>query len=207
MDSTFLFSSSAPQGELWHTFGADAAQNVFVEYVMSTNLSQPYEFFWNELFDTTDDQIPERIIAETYVAFDVDNPSNYSWLTSDRSSSLRLPASPQNQTTFHSPYHLYAFVPYSETSKWIVFGEVNKQLPLTRQRFQSITRTSNTTNSNLQIKVIGVNHERVVVTIGFSDQTHGQVQLLISACAFTTQDEVSTMTITCDSVTRQCRCD
>ncbi|CAF5227024.1 unnamed protein product, partial [Rotaria magnacalcarata] len=60
MDSTFL-ASSGPKGEMWHTYSSDGQQSTFVEYVMITNLTEPYLFSWNELSNTEEDDNPIRI--------------------------------------------------------------------------------------------------------------------------------------------------
>ena len=65
MDSTFL-GSGGPKGEMWHTYSSDQKQSFFVEYVMITNLTKPYTFSWNELFNTQDDN-SMRKISDTYV--------------------------------------------------------------------------------------------------------------------------------------------
>ena len=106
MDSTFL-GTDGPLGEVWHTYVSDAQQRLFVEYVLTTNLTESYRFFWKELFDTEDDDQPQRVISDIYVAFGLQNPLDYHWLTSTNSSpSILLPSCAQNTTTFFSPFRL-----------------------------------------------------------------------------------------------------
>ena len=115
MDSTFL-GSGGPKGEMWHTYSSDAHYTFFVEYVMITNLTEPYIFSWNELFRTQDDDNLVRRISDVYIAFNLENPIDYQWFASTNSSTILMPSCPQNTTTFRSPFHLYVFVPFSKVS-------------------------------------------------------------------------------------------
>lgn len=200
MDSTFL-GSGGPQGEMWHTFSTDGQQNLFIEYVMITNLTESYLFSWNELSNTQDDDYPMRIIADIYVVFELDNPTDFHWFNSDKSSTVLMPSCAQNLTTHYSPFHLYVFVPFSEVSNWILFGELNKQLPITKQRFDSVQYSSD----NFQVDVIGVYGEQVLVTIGYTEQAFEKIDILTVKCSFASMPEISTMRITCKNPS-QCEC-
>jgi hypothetical protein len=203
MDSTFL-STGGPKGEMWHTYASDGQQRVFVEYVMITNLTEPYRFSWNELFNTQDDDNANRTIADIYMAFELNNPKDYYWLTKN-SSNILFPACPQNLITFYSPFYLFVFVPVSKLSNWILFGELTKQLPITKQRFASIEYTTNVTDS-IHVQVIGIQGEQVSVTIGHSEHVLGKIDIFTVQCSFASAPEISTMQIICE-ITSGCRCD
>ncbi|CAF1343833.1 unnamed protein product [Rotaria sordida] len=134
---------------------------------MITNLTESYTFSWNELFNTEEDDYPNRRISDIYVAFELENPRDYYWFTSTNSSTILMPSCAQDLITHHSPFHLFVFVPFSKLSNWILFGELNKQLPITRQRF---VQTS--------------------ITIGYSEHVWGKIDL------YTVQG-LLTMIITC----------
>ena len=205
IDSTFL-SDNGPKGEMWHTYGSDDNENLFVEYVMITNLTQSYPFTWDELYSTQDDDTPRRVIVDNYVAFDLNHPMNYYWLTSkDPSSTISMPTCPQNPITFYSPYHLYVFIPYFESSEWILFGELNKQLPITKQRFQSVSFESISSLNQFQVDVIGVSGEQVFISLGQVEQVFGKITMTTVVCSFDSQSVLSTMSILCDKE-HGCRC-
>lgn len=200
MDSTFL--TNGPKGEMWHTYASDNQQRFFVEYIMITNLTESYVFSWKELQSTQDDDNPpNRKIASTYVTFEWTNPGDYHWLKSN-SSDIVFPSCPQNLTTFYSPFHLFVFVPVSEQSNWILFGEMSKQLPISRQRFASIEHES---SDRFRLQVIGVNDEQVTVTIGHSEHALGKIDFYSVQCSFTSTEDTSNMEITCDT-TNGCQC-
>ncbi|CAF1248998.1 unnamed protein product [Rotaria sordida] len=192
MDSTFL-GNDGPKGEMWHSFSSDAEQNLFVEYVMITNLTESYTFSWNELFNTQEDDYPNRRISDIYIAFELENPRDYYWFTSTNSSTILMPSCAQDLITHHSPFHLFVFVPFSKLSNWILFGELNRQLPITRQRFVSIQNASD----SLQINIIGVYGEQISITIGYSEHVLGKINIYTVQCSFLSVQGLSTMIITC----------
>jgi hypothetical protein len=200
MDSTFL-GTDGPQGEMWHTYGSDLQQTVFIEYVMITNLTKPYKFYWNELFNTQDDDNPKRMISDVYVAFELNNPKDYYWFTSSNSSSRLFPSCAQDLTTFYSPFHLFVFVPFSTISNWILFGELNKQLPITKQRFELVQNSSD----SIRIYVIGTYGEQVSVTIGHSEHVLGKIDIYNVKCSFVSVQGISTMIINCE-IADGCQC-
>jgi hypothetical protein len=200
MDSTFL-GSGGPKGEMWHTYGSDDQQTFFVEYVMITNLTRSYTFSWNELFNTQDDDNPNRIIANVYVAFELNTPTDYYWLASVNSSTIVMPSCPQDLITFHSPFHLFVFVPFSKISNWILFGEVNKQLPITKQRFEFVE----TIPDSLRVNVIGTYGEQVSIKIGHAENVFGKIDIYNVQCSFLSVQGVSTMIINCE-IHDGCRC-
>lgn len=203
MDSTFL-GMDGPLGEVWHTYASDAQQRLFVEYVMITILTESYRFFWKELFNTEDDDQPQRVISDIYLAFDLQNPLDYHWLTSTNSSpSVLLPSCAQNATTFYSPFHLFVFVPYSTSSSWILFGELSKQLPITKQRFELVQST--VSGDTFEVQVIGIYGEQVSVTIGLAEQELGTVDLQTVQCSFDSVQGLSIMMIVCQNQSG-CRC-
>jgi hypothetical protein len=203
MDSTFL-GSGGPNGEMWHTYSSDAQQTLFVEYIMITNLTEPYRFSWNELFDTQDDDNTNRIISNVYVTFDLNNPTDYYWLASTNSSTILMPSCAQNLTTFYSPFHLFVFVPFSKISNWILFGELSKQLPITKQRFALVNFALYPADS-LQLHVTGVYEEQVMITIGHSEHTFGKIDIYTVQCSFLSVLGVSTKVVTCET-DDGCRC-
>ncbi|CAF2793504.1 unnamed protein product [Rotaria sp. Silwood2] len=203
MDSTFL-GIGGPKGEMWHTYSSDVQQNFFVEYVMITNLTESYIFSWTELLNTQEDDNPIRIISDIYVAFELDNSIDYYWFTSTNSSTIFMPSCAQDKITHYSPFHLFVFVPYSKLSNWILFGELNKQLPITRQRFLSIQNAPNGSDS-LQINVIGVYGEHILITIGHSEHVLGKIDIYTIQCSFLSIEGISIMIITCETETG-CRC-
>ncbi|CAF3583034.1 unnamed protein product, partial [Rotaria sp. Silwood2] len=203
MDSTFL-GTGGPKGEMWHTYSSDVQQNFFVEYVMITNLTESYIFSWTELLNTQEDDNPIRIISDIYVAFELDNSIDYYWFTSTNSSTIFMPSCAQDKITHYSPFHLFVFVPYSKLSNWILFGELNKQLPITRQRFLSIQNAPNGSDS-LQINVIGVYGEHILITIGHSEHVLGKIDIYTIQCSFLSIEGISIMIITCETETG-CRC-
>ena len=200
MDSTFL-GTGGPLGEVWHTYASDAEQHFFVEYVMVTNLTEPYGFFWKELFDTEDADQPERVISDIYIAFDLQHPLDYYWLTSTNSSpGILLPSCAQNATTFYSPFHLFVFVPYSTSSHWVLFGELSKQLPITKQRFEQIhPGASAGPSDSFEVRVTGVSGEQVSVTIGYIEQALGKIDLQTVQCSFSSAQDLSTLLIVCNT--------
>jgi hypothetical protein len=200
MDSTFL-GEGGPKGEMWHTYASDAQQTFFVEYIMITNLTESYTFSWKELLNTKDDDNSKRIISNIYVAFELNNPSDYYWFTSTNSSTILLPKCPQDLTTFYSPFHLFVFVPFSHISNWILFGELSKQLPITKQRFGFIQYVSD----RFRVQVIGVYGEQVSVTIGHSEHALGKIDIYTIKCSFLLEQGISTMIITCETE-NQCQC-
>ncbi|CAF1257177.1 unnamed protein product [Rotaria sordida] len=127
-----LFRPERPATAMDSTF---LEQNFFVEYVMITNLTESYTFSWNELFNTEEDDYPNRRISDIYVVFELENPRDYYWFTSTNISTILIPSCAQDLITYYSSFHLFVFVPFSKSSNWILFGELNKQLPITRQRF------------------------------------------------------------------------
>jgi hypothetical protein len=203
MDSTFL-GSGGPKGEMWHTYGSDDQQTFFVEYVMITNLTEPYTFSWNELFNTQDDDNSNRIISDIYVVFELNNPTDYYWFTSTNSSTILMPICAQDLITFYSPFHLFVFVPFSKISNWILFGELSKQLPITKQRFEFIQYVSDVSDS-FRLYVIGVYGEQVSVTIGHSEHVLGKIDIYTVQCSFLSVQGISTMIITCETE-NGCQC-
>ncbi len=203
MDSTFL-ASNGPKGEMWHTYASDAEQLLFVEYVMITNLTESYSFSWKELANTYDDDNTNRMISDIYVAFELNNPTDYYWFTSTNSSTILMPTCAQDLITFYSPFHLFVFVPYSKLSNWILFGELSKQLPITKQRFASIQYTSDATDS-FRLQIIGVYGEKVSVTIGHSEQALGKIDIYTVECSFVAVQDLSAMIITCETE-NGCQC-
>ena len=204
MDSTFR-SIGGPNGEMWHTYASDEQQTLFVEYVMVTNLTESYRFSWEELFNTQNDEHTRRIISSAYVVFDLAAPMDYDWLTSNDSSTIRIPACAQNLTTFFSPFHLFVFVPYSPLSKWILFGELTKQLPISKQRFKMLDYASTVSEERLQLDVIGAGGEQVSVTVGYSEQLRGKIDVYTVQCSFLSTPGVATMSIHCVA-SNGCRC-
>ncbi|CAF1506766.1 unnamed protein product, partial [Rotaria sordida] len=150
-------------------------------------------FSWNELFNTEEDDYPNRRISDIYVAFELENPRDYYWFTSTNSSTILMPSCAQDLITHHSPFHLFVFVPFSKLSNWILFGELNKQLPITRQRFVSIQNASD----SLQINIIGVYGEQISITIGYSEHVLGKINIYTVQCSFLSVQGLSTMIITC----------
>jgi hypothetical protein len=200
MDSTFL-GTGGPKGEMWHTYASDAQQTTFIEYIMITNLTESYRFSWKELFNTQDDDNSNRIISDIYVAFELNNPNDYYWFTSTNSSTILMPTCAQNLVTFYSPFYLFVFVPFSNISNWILFGELSKQLPITKQRFTSIEHVSD----SLQLQIIGVYGEKVSVTVGHSEHVLGKIDIYTVQCSFTSVEGLSTMIITCETQ-NGCQC-
>ncbi|CAF1021377.1 unnamed protein product [Adineta steineri] len=201
MDSTFL-GDNGPKGEMWHTYASDVQKMFFVEYVMITNLTQSYAFTWNELVNTEENEYePNRIISDIYVVFDLNSPNEYYWLTSSNTSKIIMPACAQDLVTFYSPFHLYVFVPFSNQSNWILFGELNKQLPITQQRFAWIQSTTN----SQQISVIGVYGEEVSVTVGYTKHALEKIDMYTVKCLFQSVEGISTMLITCE-IDNGCQC-
>ncbi|CAM4906224.1 unnamed protein product [Rotaria socialis] len=200
MDSTFL-ASGGPKGEMWHTYSSDGQQSTFVEYVMITNLTEPYLFSWNELSNTEEDDNPIRIVSDMYVAFEFENPKDYYWFSSINSSTIVMPSCAQDLATHHSPFHLYIFVPFSKISNWILFGELSKQLPITKQRFESIQNTAD----SLHVNVIGVYGEQVPITVGYCEHVFGKIDIFTVECSFISVQDISTMMITCETQTG-CQC-
>ncbi|CAF0795736.1 unnamed protein product [Adineta ricciae] len=195
MDSTFL-GIGGPQGEMWHTYASDERHSFFVEYVMITNLTESYQFTWNELFNTLDgDGEPNREISDNYVVFDMIAPSNYYWLSSANTSSVRMPECSQNLTTFYSPFHLFVFVPFPTQSNWLLFGELTKQLPITRQRFAFISYETN----RLDVHVIGVAGEQVSITAGKIASIGGKIDIYTVECPFPPEEGVLRMMLTCQT--------
>ncbi|CAF1102529.1 unnamed protein product [Didymodactylos carnosus] len=203
MDSTF-FGVGGPDGELWHTYGSDLQQTYFVEYVMATNLTQSYEFAWNELLNTVDEDTPRRTISDVYIVFSLNNLTDYYWITSTNPFTFLIPSCPQNLTTYYSPFHLFVFVPAQKESKWILFGELAKQLPITQQRFSSVQFSSRPADS-LQVDVIGIDGEEVLVTVGFSSQVLGRIDIITVQCSFRTMQPTTIMTMSCN-VSNGCQC-
>lgn len=197
MDSTFL-GIGGPQGEMWHTYSSLNSSHFFVEYVLITNLTESYQFTWKELLTTHDDDNVYRIISNIYIGFDLNKPTDYFWLTSDSSSSIQFPQCPQNPTTFHSPFYFYTFVPFTNQSNWILFGELTKQLPITKQRFISMDSSID----KLYLQVFGIENEQVTVTIGYAQQALGKIDIIQINCSFNT---TSIKTLTCQTADI-CRC-
>jgi len=200
MDSTFL-GSGGPKGEMWHTYSSDGQQAFFVEYIMITNLTEPYLFTWNELSNTQQDDNPNRKISDVYVAFNLNNPIDYYWFALTNASTLLMPSCAQDLTTYYSPFHLFVFVPFSKLSNWILFGELNKQLPITKQRFASVQFATD----SIQIDVIGVNGEQVSVTVGHTEHTLEKIDIYTVQCLFQSGQDISRMIITCKTE-NGCRC-
>lgn len=197
MDSTFL-GIGGPQGEMWHTYSSMNSSQFFVEYVFITNLTEPYRFTWNELLTTQDDDNTNRVLSNTYIGFDLNQPTAYVWLTSDNSSSIQFPECRQNSITFNSPFHLYTFVPFINQSHWILFGELSKQLPITKQRFISIDSSSEI----FSLQIFGIENEQFIVTIGYVQNSFGKIDLLQIDCSF---NSTSVKTITCQTADT-CHC-
>jgi hypothetical protein len=197
MDSTFL-GTDGPKGEMWHTYASDAQQTTFIEYIMITNLTESYRLSWKELFNTQDDDNSNRIISNIYVAFELNNPKDYYWFTSTNSSTILMPICAQNLVTFYSPFYLFVFVPFTNISNWILFGELSKQLPITKQRFTSIEHVPNVSDS-FQLQIIGVYGEKVLVTIGHSEHVLGKIDIYMVECSFISVQGISTMIITCET--------
>ncbi|UJR14497.1 hypothetical protein I4U23_001493 [Adineta vaga] len=189
---------------MWHTYGSDAQQTIFVEYIMITNLTESYAFTWNELATTQDEDNLNRNISNIYIVYDLNNPMEYFWLTSENSSKIIMPSCAQDLTTFYSPFHLFVFVPVSQVSNWILFGELNKQLPITQQRFDLVQFSFNTTD-RLDLHVIGVSGEQVSITIGHTKHVFEQVNIYTVQCLFQSISEVSTMIVTCE-IDHGCSC-
>ena len=79
-----------------------------------------------------------------------------------------------------------------------MFGELDKQLPITKQRFSSIRNVPSVSDS-LRVQVTGAYGEQVTVTVGYSEYVMGKIDIYTVQCSFLSIQDISIMTITCET--------
>lgn len=203
IDATFL-AENEDLGEILHTFSTDDQQTIFYEIFLVTNLTRNFTFSWQNFLQTDDRHFPQRKFSQFYLVFDRNQPQQVQWFSPNRSEteSFLFPSCPQNLTTFFSPFHLFVFIPLDENSKWIVLGETEKFLPVSRQRFQSIS-----TGDSLRVQIFGVNGENVTISVAFIPNLFGSIEIFQVSCLFDPNAQpLTTMNIFC-SETVPCHCD
>jgi hypothetical protein len=181
-----MFGNKRPQGDVWHTYAqvtvpqpavtsnnnnkaeVEAIPTINVQYIMATNLTQPYSFVYND-FTTAVANTKSYSPNDRYIAFEYSSPSKLVLFTSSQPLSISSCAGVGER----SPYWLWTASPLLSNG-WTLLGESSKWLAVSSQRFTSLMANPSPSYA-ISVVVHGTNGE--VVFLRFVDASSSSTDL------------------------------